>query len=136
MTATGCDLLDRGAINTRYIISLHFVRRFDEWFNWHRTEQHHPCSTRLQRVQQSLQPLPDLRQTFLALDYFVRAIRHEDHRRLQFQRLVHELVEAGVGLVVVEAGPRFAEDGVAAPAEIAEREVHFRESRVECRLPV
>ena len=86
-------------------------------------EQHDPRLRRLQRVEQLLQPLLELRQALLALERFVRAVADEDHGRLQFQRQVHQLLEAAFGLSESKPAAGLAEDGVAAPAEVADGDV-------------
>ena len=84
-----------------------------------RREQHDARVRRLQRVEQLLQPLLELRQPVLALERLVGAVADEDHRRLQSSVSDHEPLEALPALSKPAAG--LAEDGVAAPAEVAER---------------
>ena len=89
-----------------------------------------------ERIEQLLQPLLELRQAGLPFERFVRAVADEDHRRLQCQRLIDQLVEALVGVGEVEAAAGLAADGVAAPAEVAEGDALVGVGGDERGLPV
>jgi hypothetical protein len=102
----------------------------------HRREQHDPGVRRLQRVEELLQPLLEPRKPLLALERLVRAVADEDDGRLQLERRLDELLEALVGVVVVEPAAGLAVDGVAAPAQVADGELPAGVGREQRRFPI
>ena len=103
----------------------------------HRRQQMHPSLRRVDHIQQPRSPCSKPGKPF-ARERIGHAIADQNHRRLDRQDLLPELLETGFGRV--EARPGDPADRVAAPAQVAEDQVLVgiadRQQRLQVAIPL